>query len=193
MKINSNVVQEANKIPIEQVLLDQFNIDVPADAGSWKTNCPLESEHSDGGIRKSMRVYSNSNSSWCFSHGMKFTPVYLWQLATGLPKIRAAYDLLNTYGQSFRVQGYAERWDAMNEKEVKGIEVDNLREAIRLFASTLPQFSIRQYDPQVMKMLTMIFTHMEDLNPQADYATIEATLNKYKEILTKYWRSRGWN
>lgn len=193
MKTTPNVVQEANKIPIEQVLMDQFNIDVPADAGSWKTNCPLESEHSDGGIRKSMRVYSNSNSAWCFSHGMKFTPVYLWQLATGLSKVRAAYDLLNVHGQPFRSQDYAERWDKMNEKETKRIEMDNLREAIRLFASSLPQFSTRQYDPQVMKMLTTIFTHMESLDPHSDYDTIESTLNKYKEILTKYWRSRGWN
>lgn len=193
-KRNVGVVREANKIPIEQVLMDRFNIDVPLEAGSWKTDCPLGAEHSDGGVRKSMRVYSTSNSAWCFSHSMKFSPVYLWQIATGLPRVKAAYDMLEYFEVTYRRKSPTERWNELNEfQDESSFDVDHIREAVRLYATTLPGFSTRQYDAEVMRLMNEIYSRLESLKTSTDYDTIETHLTKIKEILRNYWRHREWD
>ena len=40
-----NYEAEANKLPIDTILLALFDIDVPGGASNWKTHCPLGYEH----------------------------------------------------------------------------------------------------------------------------------------------------
>lgn len=188
-----DIVERAEAIPIEMVLEDLFGISAPIGAGSWKCNCPLDSEHSDGGRTKAMRIYSESNTSWCFSHSRKFTPVSLWRLTRRSSALEAARGLLDHFNQSFDPPTLTERWDKLNAAEEHTPDFDALRESVMLYANAnLPGFSSLQYQPEVMALLSSVLTGISDLSSGADYATIRGRIEKAKEELREYWRDHGW-
>src|SRR5882724_1752587 len=66
---------------------------------SWKTRCPFgEMYHIDMGSEKSMRVYSDTNSAYCFQGCGYLSPVSLHSKISGLPWQDAAEDLLQRMG-----------------------------------------------------------------------------------------------
>lgn len=177
-------------VPIEDVLRDLYAIDVPRDAGDWKSACPLGYEHSDGGRSKAMRVYSDNNTAWCFSHSARYTPLDLWKIKYSIPsRLRAATEMLGQYGISTEPPSPDERWgklDRVNDVDLLDREV--LKEIFRSHCRTLPGYAIVQYDAETLDLVTAILKTVNRLPDEADYNEIEEWLKKAKKIMKTYWR-----
>lgn len=180
------------EVRIEDVLKDLFDIDVPYDAGDWKAECPLGYEHSDGGRSKAMRVYSESNSAWCFSHASKYTPLTLWRLKAEVSRQQGARDLLRFYGINTEPPTVEERWKALDDPlpVSQEIDVDSLRELLIQYARTLPGYEMGQYDPEALDLMTGLIKTARSFSADASYDTIENWLNTSKRKLETYWRNR---
>lgn len=185
------------KIPIETVLMDLYQIEIPYGAGEWKAQCPLGHDHSDGGRSKAMKVFSDSNSAWCFSHGMKFTPVSLAQLKFDQPRVQAARALLDYYSISTRPPSPDERWETLEhqqQEEEQELDRESLKESFINFLSTLPLYSIRQFDSEVLRLVSKILRSADKLSSDSDYDTLEEWMSIAKKIMEDYWRRRDdWN
>lgn len=189
---NRELIELANtKVAIEDILLESFNIDVPKDVDGWKSDCPKGSEHSDGGRTKAMRVYSDSNSAWCFRCSEKFLPVNLWQLVTGTASpVKAAKDMLEHYGVRTTPPTPQERWEAMENKETEEVEYDSLKEVFLNYAKTLPAYAVRQYEDPVLKAVTTVLNSADLLPKGAGSATLQEWIREAKSAFAKFWKER---
>lgn len=185
---NEYIKRADSEVRIETVLNDFFGGDVPYEAGKIKTHCPIGYDHSDGGTRKAMSVYSDTNSAWCFSHNTRFTPTTLWQLRTGLPPREAARDLLDIYG--FRVSPLTldERWDLLDSKEATpDLDRSALRGIVVSHAKSLTNYSRRQYDPPTVEIVSDILRTVDKLPSDIEYDKLEKLVQGFKDILDSYW------
>lgn len=191
-----DLIQRAEtEVKIEKVLLDQFGIESVEDSGGWKTHCPLGAEHSDGGTSKSMRVYSDSNSAWCFSHSTRFTPVKLWQLRHPGNRVEAAVEMLEHYGFRTTPPTLDERWESLEheEEEVIPEEVGELHDALITFArTTLPNYECHQYRSEVLDIMAKIYAISDHLDLSGPRGSMLEWLEKSKKILTEVWRKNDW-
>lgn len=187
----AELVDMANSnVPIETVLKDLFNIDVPPDAGDWKAPCPLGSEHSDGGRSKAMRVYSDTNSAWCFSHSKTFTPFSLWQLAhnTRAKKV-PALEMLEKYGISTSPPSTEERWNRLDAAAEGGpVDVEHLKDIYISFLRTLPGYGTLQYEDEVLDIVSKTLRTLDNLPSGAAYDTLGEWLETAKKLMREYWR-----
>lgn len=182
-------------VRIERVLQDLFSIDSVEDAGGWKTHCPLGAEHSDGGTSKAMRVYSDTNSAYCFSHRTSFTPLSLWRLKhPHMSRREAAEDMLEHYGIRSTPPTLDERWEHLEATEEKvPQDVEALRETLRYFArTTLPDYAAKQYDAEVLEVMGKIYLTSESLTGDCSYDTMVHWLQTAKNVMKKLWRKNGW-
>lgn len=192
--MRESLIEKANReVSIELVLYHLYGIDVPASAGSWKSPCPLDHDHSDGGKTKAMKVFSESNSAWCFSHSRKFTPVSLWMLHTGKThQKRAAMELMDFFDISYRKVSPEERWNQMNS-EVKlwdrGLIKSTLTNSIKLL---VPDYVDRQYDHEVITLMNSLLAEVDELNEDIDYAKLEAWIHSAQERVKDFWREKEW-
>ena len=206
MRRTDRLVTLANtKIPIERVLKDLFKIDVPPDAGGWKCECPLGYDHSDGGRTKAMKVYSASNTAWCFSHSRKFTPVSLWQIATDkLSRVESSKEILAYYGIDPNPPSLDARWEATHDphsaiqedlfkspQEIKEFESEtSVSIIVGTFLSYLrsvPDYPTRQYEAPVMDTVNKILDGARSFDSETTYATLEAWLNESKRTFKFFW------
>ena len=82
---------------------------------SRKIRCPLgEDWHTDGGHEKSMRIYPDSNSVYCYAGCGKMGPVALYARYHELSSDIAASQLLDRIG--YRPPSPAERWRRASQK-----------------------------------------------------------------------------
>lgn len=185
----SKFVSRANEeIRIEDVLNDFFGGDVPYNVEKMKTYCPLGYDHSDGGIRKAMNVYSSTNSAWCFSHSMGFTPVSLWSLKTGLPQPVAAKKLLQEYGRRVDPPSLEERWIVLDEKaSVPELDREALRRLIINHAKSLEGYGRRQYDESTLSLMSDILRVVDKLPSDLEYGKLEKLVQGIKGLLDSYW------
>ena len=179
------------QVPIETVLYELFGIDVPPGAGEWKTYCPLGQDHSDGGTSRAMRVYSESNSAYCFSHGRSFTPVAIWMLKHGGPRFKAAREMAAHYEISTKPKTAEERWNSLNDSQEREIDTEVLRTSLINYARTLKGYDAHQFE--AMDLLTAILRTADDLSGEATYDTMKEWLDKSKYVLDEYWRTHEWN
>jgi hypothetical protein len=151
-----NVVTVANeKVPIATVLR-LFGADAPEDvetASSRKISCPFGTVyHSDGGVAAAMRVYPESNSAYCFSCGVYYTPVSLAARALDTNRQTAALHLLDHVG--LRPQDPFEAFQSAASYEPTP-DITLLAEALKTYCRRVdPAWPNRQFEPEVAAMLT---------------------------------------
>lgn len=180
-----------NMVPIGSLLEELFHIEVPQGAGEWKTNCPLDYEHRDGGMTKAMKVFSESNSAYCFNHNQQFSPVTLWRLFHGESKknyYTSAKELLEDRGILQKYLDPDLRWEKMDAPEEEEVDEVNLKEALRVYASTLPNYSVHQYNDVVLDKMKELFLQVSKLSSDSNYATLESWLTKSKIVIDSLWR-----
>lgn len=189
----SDLIERANKdIRIEDVLNDYFDCSVPYGIDKIKDYCPLGFDHSDGGVRKALTVYGDSNTAWCFSHSMRFEPVSLWQIRTGMKSGEAARDLLNVYGHRTSPLTLSERWEKAEQKQSSPpIDRDALRDLVLNKAASLPMYSKLQYDDSVVKAISYLLRSVDNLPDSADYGTIIKWKASMDRTLEEFWESLG--
>lgn len=179
------------QVPIGDVLQDLFGIQIPHGSGEWKTNCPLDHEHRDGGYTSAMKVFTESNSAYCFNHRMQFTPTFLWKIYNGWDKvsrITVARTLLEHFGLLKRFEDPDERWDRLERDSEEEVDTTSLKEALRIYASSLPNYSTLQYENSVLDLMGKLYLQANELPDNAEYATLEMWLTKSKIELDALWR-----
>lgn len=181
----------ADEISIEDVLNDLFDIDVPKGSDTWKTYCPLGHEHSDAGRSKAMRIYTESNSAYCFSHRMRFTPVILAQLKFDKSRRRSAQLLLDHYEINYGPRTLEERWNTLGPiSDPTGVDESLLRGMFLAHLHTLPGYVEQQYEPEVMDVVNKVLLSADLIDSDASYDTIDEWLTLAKEFIENYWRNR---
>lgn len=149
----SDLIEQANAVPIQDVLKDLFGIHVPLELEkSWKTDCPFGFEHADGGIDKNFRVYP-TNTAYCFAMHGGLSPVRLVMMQRDLPPTRAAQVLADRYGLAKR-EPY---WEKMNrlilERETASTSTGSPEHAVEAMQTALeriPGYSARQFEERIL-------------------------------------------
>ena len=180
------------EVKIQAVLSRLFNIYIPADV-TWKTQCPEGYDHSDGGVAPALTVYPESNSAWCWSHKRKYTPLKLWKIVHPTrSNIAAATGLLEEFGLRTTPLTLTERWHKLQEEgnTPPVVGVDGLKEALIIYASTLPKYATRQYDNDTLYKLNDLLSFTNDLPESVSSDTLDDLLPKLKEKLDNYWKDR---
>lgn len=119
-------------------------IDVPETVtGSVKVYCPFGAVyHSDGGHSPAMRIYPETDSSWCFACSAYFTPVTLYSQVLGIPPQEAAEVLCDRF-EVARAKAWEEVLAPVPEPPVDRAE---LAEALKTWCvRQIPNFDARQF------------------------------------------------
>lgn len=149
------VIQKAKtEIRIEDVLQKYYDIDVPYEAVSWKVRCPYAYEHADGGLDKQFRVYSDSNTGWCFEmHGRVDNLSLYRDQHPYLNYFDAAKSLLEDFDIDFHRKSYREVYeDIVSEKRVD-LRYQDIVDAMKLYVSAFPQYVEHEYDGEVVQRI----------------------------------------
>lgn len=133
-----------------------IGMELPDDVGmrrSLKVTCPFgEIYHRDGGAEASFRIYPDSNSAYCFSCAVAYTPVRLVVAAwDGTPE-SVAVELLERAG--LRPLSGAAAWTSA-ARYVPAPDATLLAEALKIFCARIdPHWHRRQFDPPVAAVLS---------------------------------------
>lgn len=148
-------VQLANdNIRIEDVINEYFNPDlpVPYNSTSWKTSCPFQYEHEDAGFEKQFRVYSETNSCYCFKMHGHMDPVSLWQTRLpGSSRRQAAIDLLEAYGVETKTKDWRERFRETQAHSKRSFDPVPVTQAFQVMLHSLPDYDRRQFEEGVIE------------------------------------------
>lgn len=156
-----------DEIRIEEILNVYFGYNIPYEARSWKTRCPLAAEHEDGGLDKQFRIYSESNTAYCFeSHG-RFDLLRLWQMHTHISKKQdAVIDLLEVFEVPYRDVPYQEKFVQIKEKRLN-VSVESVVASMNLFLFSLPRYSELQYSPEMLSGMEDFLSQIKDVCEKA--------------------------
>jgi len=136
-------------------------------AASMKVYCPFgEIFHQDGGMSKSMRIYAESNSAFCFAGCGYYDPVKLISTSRDISEEDAAEALLEETG--YVAPNYQDQWDAlMSEKPV--VDTADLAEALKVAcARMVPNWEERQFDEAVSHKLTQCLALLRKVHTDDD-------------------------
>lgn len=119
-----------------------------------KMTCPFgDVNHSDGGIQKSFRIYQETNSAYCFSCRIYFTPVRLYAEAKELRRMDAALVLLEAVG--WKPVSQAQRWADLLSSTEEHIDLSMLGLALRTYcARVCSEWDELQLNPEVAELLS---------------------------------------
>lgn len=134
---------------------------------SRKVSCPFGPVyHSDHGVSPAMRVYPDTNSAWCFSCSVYYTPVKLIAQATDTDAHTAATRLLDRVG--YRPLDLAQQWrtaSAYEPEPDKALMADALKTYCRRICHDWPG---RQFDARVASTLTRCLAILDLVRTDAD-------------------------
>lgn len=92
------IIEQANDYVSILTVVKMCGVWVPGElpsGTSLKTACPFGFMHADQGYSDALRIYPDTNSSFCFAESLSLSPVRLWSLQNDLTPFAAAMDLLN--------------------------------------------------------------------------------------------------
>lgn len=161
-----------------------IGMDLPMDEGygrSMKVRCPFgELYHSDRGVSAAMRVYTDSNSAWCFSCGVYYTPVKLVAQQWDLDWPGAAANLLDRVG--YRPVSIAEQWASVVEYDVEPDRAQ-LADALKTYCRrVIDGWGSRQFDADVSGLLTRCLELLDRVTSEEDAGRWLAVT---KEVMTR--------
>lgn len=155
MKAKS-VITVANEDVSIVTVLQLLGVELPDDldlSRNRKVHCPFgEVYHSDHGLTAAMRVYPDTNSAWCFSCSVYYTPVKLMAQATNVDMLTAAQRLLDRVGH--RPVSMAQAWAQATTHEPTPDRA-LLADALKTYCRRVCQaWQDQQFDPRVAATLT---------------------------------------
>jgi hypothetical protein len=168
------LVEEANRLPITRVLNDLTDTFAPDDTShkSWKAHCFLGHEHTDGGTAPALRVYSHTNTAFCFAlHGF-MNPTRVAQLITDLPPVQAARALLEAYGldkPATFLERHTRALARLNpdpDKDARCTLAAALHEALR----PLPLYDALNLHPAVLQATAQALDELDSTEPTGEPA-----------------------
>lgn len=183
----AELLARANAIRVTVVLADHFGVLVPLDLPpdqSWKTDCPFNTEHGDGGLDKNFRVYGSTNASYCFAMHGQMDPVRLFMMKHDLRPVQAAEKLLKAYGLASG-RDWKERYAELilaREQRAQGIgSIPYLVEALNKSLSQHPAYSDQQFTPKFARALEIELDSLDSLLAHVSGDTDLAVREWYKD------------
>jgi hypothetical protein len=147
------VAMALEKVRIEDVINQYFNpdLEIPYNTTSWKTSCPFQFEHEDYGFEKQFRVYSETNSCYCFKMHGHMDPVSLWQARLpGATRRQAAIALLEAFGIETNTKHWRERFREAQDLRDEPFDPAPVKRAFQTMLHSLPDYDKRQFDGDVI-------------------------------------------
>ena len=181
-----------DKVRIEDVINTYFDPDypIPYNATSWKTSCPFQYEHEDFGFEKQFRVYSETNSAYCFKMHGHLDPVILWQSRIpGATRRQAAIDLLETFGIETKTKHWRDRFrEARAEKQMQ-FDPGPVVQAFQVMLQSLPDYGRRQFEGDVIEDVDVCLKEIVEKVPTfSSLEDMEVWFNHLKDIFIERYR-----
>lgn len=131
-------------------------------SSSMKVDCPFGSlYHLDGGTSRSMRVYAETNSAWCFAGCGYFTPVRLIADDKDISEQDAAEHILDI--THYVPPDFESQWDALMA-EVPPVNTASLAEALKVACARMAHdWEELQFSSEVSSKLTACFALLPQL------------------------------
>jgi hypothetical protein len=149
-------IEQANEIVKISDVLTSIGVYVPdtiRNGGNKKIFCPFGFYHSDGGTTKAMKIYTASNSAYCFSCGKRYEPVTLAAAIWDISWVNAAFRLLEDAG--FKPKSLEERWQDATTKLENKPDLIALADALKMYCSAIcPTWQTQQLDDIVAMKLS---------------------------------------
>jgi hypothetical protein len=184
VKASSSVVTAANEHVSIVTVLQMLGVDLGEDLAtgrSRKVPCPFGPVyHSDHGVSPAMRVYPETNSAWCFSCAVYYTPVKLISQATDTDPTTAAIRLLDRVG--YKPLELAEAWKNVSTYEPepdKALMADALKTYCRRICR---DWADRQFDARIAATLTRCLSILDLVRTDAD---VDLWLRKCKDAMRR--------
>ena len=144
-----------------------------------KVYCPFgDLYHSDGGVSPALRVYSESNTGFCFAETQLFTPTSLFARGTGLTSQEAARELLDRV--NYRPVAFIHLWE---QAQVPKIEIDRtaLGGALKEYCSRICRtWEIEQFEEEVAVTLGRCLRALSKVETATD---VETWLETCKQVM----------
>lgn len=148
--------------------------------GSIKSYCPFSFLHTDGGASKAFRVYSATNSAYCFAGCGRFTPVTMIATAKDMSSEDAADWILTKVG--YVEENYQDQWDAL-VKDPPPPDRDSLTEALKLACARMDsRWEDRQFEDEVARRFVACLALLPKVNTAEDATT---WLNVTKQAMSR--------
>lgn len=168
-------------------VLENMGIYVPETSSgvSWKSHCPFEDYyHIDGGRDKSLRIYFESNTAFCFAGCGYLTPVKLFSLKTGLSEIDAAEILLSQSG--YELPTFEDELEGVLRAKTR-VSRAFLREALQTFCARTVGDSWRsvQFDDYVLVSLEKCLVLLDKVNDEIKARSWLELSKKYMSEILK--------
>lgn len=153
-----------------------------------KLYCPFgHINHSDGGREKSLRLYSVTNSAFCFASCGFLNPVRLFSIAYDLKYKNAAYRVLEATG--YKPLSLQERWDSVSTTEIQ-INKDDLQQALIVFCIKFVGVNIWktvQYENDILTYLDKCFYLLSLVSSEEDaYSWLASSKEIMSSVLKNY-------
>lgn len=167
MNVVETIELANDRVPILQAFR-MVGLDVgDVSAVSMKLYCPFgDVYHHDGGSEKSLRIYPETNSAWCFAGCGYFSPVKLVALKRDLSEEEAAEAMLEETG--YVAPNYSDQWDAL-VNETKLADTTSLAEALKVACSRMtPDWEELQFTSSVSSMLARCLALLAKVRTEED-------------------------
>jgi hypothetical protein len=117
--------------------------------GTSKNYCPFGPvTHADGGASPALRVYPDTNSSYCFACAKAWRPVTLLADSRDISIDEAAQVLLESSG--YIPESVDDRLEALLAEETPAVDADALAQALSTYCARIhPKWKSLQFDDEV--------------------------------------------
>lgn len=149
---------------------------------SKKIHCPFgQLYHSDSGLEKTMRVFKESNSAYCFRCNQSYDPVSLAAASWDTSRYDAALRLLED--SQFKPKSLEERWqDAVSNPTIE-LDLLSLAEALKMYCSGITtDWDMRQLDGEIAEKLNACLSLLRAVQTDTDAVK---WLNVCKQVMQK--------
>lgn len=176
MTYRDHIIELANtQAPIHMILDDLYQIKVPEFSSSWKIHCPYGEEHKDGGRSTNCRVYSSSNSVFCFEQHYRMPPSLLYFRKYAHKSLfEAAKHVVADYELVPPEEDYHDRFNRISSPPLH--ETYDIFEALQVLLSDNPTYKKHQFDPKILDLIAKSRSTIPFSDP------IHATMDLYQQI-----------
>lgn len=152
-----------------------------SEGGYGKHKCPFgDLSHSDGGVTPSFRIYTETNSAYCFACRKFMTPVYIYAQAKDKRYKDAAEDLLEIIG--WKPVSQAQHWANSVAPEVS-VDVSMLGLALRTYCARIcVEWEDVQFLPDIAQLLGRCLALLDRIRTPEE---AERWLNTCKIVMAK--------
>lgn len=163
----------------------QIGIDVPDELmmgrASMKVFCPQgDVFHGDGGTDPTFRIYSDTNSAYCFKCNKLFTPVSLYAISKGVTRTEAAKYLLEVIGFNYRVPELDHKTLLLTVD--KPVDYAYLSDALKVYCGRIcSDWETRQFSSEISEKLAKCLELLPRVKSKDEVA---AWLSATKQVMS---------